>query len=122
MAVTTDVPPGQSKSIRMRGVPAGTVLAVRIVTTARVIVSLVGVKQLKEPKPDSKPVFRGTVVDKLSFRVTITEPDDYVLVLSNRGGQVAASVETEIRAVRRQPRPGPRDYSPRPEKASMFPR
>lgn len=103
--MTTEVPPGQSKSIRLRGLPAGTVVAVRIVTNGRLLVALVGMKQLKEPKPDSKPLFRAVVQDKLSFRVTIAEADDYVLVLNNRAGRKTLSVEAEIRAVRRPPKP-----------------
>jgi hypothetical protein len=62
-------------------------------------------KQLKEPKPDSKPVFRAVVQDKLSFRVAISDTDDYLLVLNNRAGRETLSVEAEIRAVRRAPKP-----------------
>jgi hypothetical protein len=100
-----EVPPGQSKSIRIRRLPAGTVVAVRIVTSGRLLVALVGMKQLKEPKPSSKPLFRGVTQDKLSFRVTISEADDYLLVLNNRAGSETLSVEAEIRAVRRAPKP-----------------
>lgn len=122
-AVATEVPAGKSKSIRMRAVPAGTILAVRVVTSGRLIVSLLGMRQISEPKPDSKPLFRGTVQDKLAFRVTIPQGDDYVLVLSNRAGSAAVSVEAEIRAVRQQrPKPPLQNYSPRPEKASWSPR
>jgi hypothetical protein len=117
-----EVAPGQSKSIRMRSLAAGTVVAVRIVTSGRLLVALVGMKQLKEPKPDSKPVFRAAVQDKLSFRVTISETDDYLLVLNNRAGRQILSVEAEIRALRRRPKPPAPGYpSPRPEKASMSP-
>jgi hypothetical protein len=105
--VAFEVPPGQSKSIRMRSVAAGTVVAVRIVTSGRLLVALVGLKQLKEPKPDSKPVFRAVVQDKLSFRVTIPQTDDYLLVLNNRAGRETLSVEAEIRAVRRARKPPP---------------
>ena len=118
-AVSTEVPAGQSKSIRMRGLPAGTAVAVRIVTTGRLVVALVGMKQFKEPKPDSKPLFRGAVQEKLSFRVTVPEADDYLLVLNNRAGKEARNVEVEIRTARIRPRPAPKDYSPRPEKASI---
>lgn len=91
----------------MRGVAAGTVVAVRIVTSGRLLVALVGMKQLREPKPGSKPLFRGVTRDKLSFRVTISEADDYVLVLNNRAGRETLSVEAQIRAVRRAPKPPP---------------
>ena len=93
----------------------------RIVTSGRLLVALVGIKELKEPRPDSKPVFRAVVQDKIAFRVTISEADDYLLVLNNRAGKETLKVETEIRAVRRQPKPPPGNYSPRPEKASISP-
>ena len=104
----------------MRGVAAGTVLAVRIITNGRLLVALVGMKQLRDPKPGSKPLFRGVTQDKLSFRVTISAADDYVLVLNNRAGRETLSVQAEIRAVRRRPKPPvPGHNSPRPEKASI---
>lgn len=94
----------------MRNLPAGTVVAVRIVTSGRLLVALVGIKQLKEPKPDSKPVFRAVVQDKLEFRVTISEADDYLLVLNNRAGKETLRVEAEIRALRRQRKPPPQNH------------
>jgi hypothetical protein len=115
-AVTVEVPPGQSKTIRVRSAPAGTVIAVRIVTSGRLLVALVGMKQFKQPKPDAKPLFRGVVQDKLSFRVTLPETDDYLLVLNNRGGKEALSVEAELRTLRR-PQPAPRQRAPGEEKA-----
>ena len=101
----------------MRSLPAGVLVAVRIVTSGRLLVALVGAKQLKEPQASSKPVFRGAVQDKLSFRVVVPEADDYVLVLSNRAGKETLKVEAEIRTVRRRPQPPAPNYSPRPDKA-----
>jgi len=102
----------------MRSLPAGAVVAVRIVTSGRLLVALVGAKQLKEPRASSKPVFRGAVQDKLSFRVVIPEADDYVLVLSNRAGKETLKVEAEIRAVRRRPKPPP---GPSETRAALHP-
>jgi hypothetical protein len=113
------VPAGQAKSIRLRGVPAGALITVRIATSGKLLVALVGMKQLKEPKPDSKPLFRGVVQEKLSFRITAPEGDDYVLVLNNRAGKETLSVETEIRVVRTRPKRPPA-HEPRPEKAHYF--
>ena len=101
----------------MRNVAAGTLIAVRITTSGRVLVSLVGLRHIKQPQPESKPLFRGSTEEKLSFRVTAPEADDYVLVLSNRGGSQDVSVQAEIQAVRRAPRPPPKDRAPRHEKA-----
>jgi hypothetical protein len=110
VAVTTEIPPGKSRSIRLRALPAGALLAVRVVTSGRVLVALVGMKQLKDPTPQSKPLFRASVRDKLSFRVTIREADDYLLVLNNRAGKEALSVDTQISAVRARRKPAPKDY------------
>jgi hypothetical protein len=122
-AVSTEVAPGKSKTVRLRSVPQGAHIAVRVITSGRLLVALVGVKQLKQPSPQSKPVFRAAVQDKLTFRVTIPEADDYLLVLNNRAGGETLNVQVEIRAVgaRRKPPAPPRDYSPRPEKASISP-
>jgi len=120
-ALATEVPAGQSKSIRLRGIAAGTLIAVRIVTSGRLLVALVAMQQLRQREAKPKALFRGAVQEKLSFRVLIPEADDYLLVLNNRAGKETLKVEAEIRTVRRRPTPAPKDYSPRPEKASMSP-
>jgi hypothetical protein len=68
----------------LRSIPHGALIAVRVITSGRILVSLVGARQLKEPRAGSKPLFRGVAQDKLAFRVTAPEADDYLLVLSNR--------------------------------------
>jgi hypothetical protein len=121
-AVATDIQAGQAKTIRIRSLPLGAAVGVRISSSGRVLVSFLGMKQLKAPSTGAKPLFRGVVQEKMSFRVVIPEADDYVLILSNRSGKEAVKVEAEIQAVRRRPNPAPKDYSPRPEKASWSPR
>lgn len=116
-----EVPAGQIRTIRLRSVPAGSVMAVRIEADGRVLVALVAAKQLKNPGAAPKALFRGAVERKLTFRVLIDERDDYYLVLNNRRGTEARSVEVEIRSTRRAPKPAPPSYSPRPEKASWSP-
>jgi len=121
-AVATDIPAGQAKTIRIRSLPVGAAVGVRISSSGRVLVSFLGMKHLKAPSTGAKPLFRGVVQEKMSFRVVIPEADDYVLILSNRSGKEAVKVEAEIQAVRRRPNPPPKGYSPRPEKASWSPR
>jgi hypothetical protein len=119
MAVTVEVPAGQTRTIRLRTVPQGAAVSVRIVSDGRVLVALVAAKQLKNPGTEPKPLFRGSTDRKLSFRVTIPERDDYFLLLNNRAGTDSRSVEVEIRSTQRAPKPAPPpSYSPRPEKAS----
>jgi hypothetical protein len=120
-AVTVEVPAGKAKNIRLRNLPAGA-MAVRIVSSGKLLVALVSANQLRSPQPGSAPLFRGMVERRITFKVAIPESGDYFLVLSNRGGAEALEVQAEIRAVAAPRKPAPRDYSPRPEKASMSPR
>ena len=121
-AVSVEVPAGKAKNIRLRNLPAGATMAVRIVTTGKLLVALVSANQLRSPEPGSAPLFRGVVERRITFRVSIRERGDYFLVLSNRGGAEPLEVQAEIHAVGAPRPPAPRDYSPRPEKASMSPR
>jgi len=118
--VSLELPAGESRHIRLRSLPEGGVIAVRLVSSGRVLVALVGVKQLKDRGKAPKAVFRGALTRKLAFRVVIPQSDDYLLVFNNRRGSEAVSIEAEIRA-QRGGKPPPRDYSPRPEKASWSP-
>lgn len=122
-AVAVEIPAGKSKTVRLRNLPLGAVVAVRIVSSGRLLVALVAAKELKQRAASPKAVFRGTVDRKLTFQIVIPQTDDYYLVLNNRQGKEALSVETEIRAVRGRPKPAPAPerYSPRPEKASISP-
>jgi hypothetical protein len=121
-AVAAEIQAGQARTIRIRGLALGTAVGVRINSSGRVLVSFLGMKHLKAPSNDSKPLFRGVVQERMSFRVVVPEADDYVLILSNRSGKETVKVEAEIQAVRRRPKSPPKDYSPRPEKASWSPR
>jgi hypothetical protein len=117
-AVGTEVPAGQSKSVRLRNLPQGAVLTIAIVTSGRLLVALVGAKELKRSRSQAKTVFRGAVDRKLAFRITIPEADDYYLVLNNRKGTESLTVETQIRAIRGRAKPQPAPERG-PEKASL---
>jgi hypothetical protein len=107
-AVSLEVPAGQSKSVRLRNLPSGTVLQVAIKSSGRLLVALVSAKQLKSPEGKPQPVFRGALERSLSFKVTVPETSDYFLVLNNVRGSETLSVQTAIRAERAaQPKPGP---------------
>jgi hypothetical protein len=123
-AVATELPAGQSKSIRLKQLPLGAEVMVRIASSGKLLVALVGARQLKRAEGSPKAVFRGAVERKLTFRIVIPETDDYYLVLNNRRGSETLNVEAEIRAVRarQKPAPTPERYSPRPEKASWSPK
>jgi hypothetical protein len=107
-AVSVEVPAGQSKSVRLRNLPSGTVVQVAIKSSGKLLVALVSAKQLKSPDGKPQPVFRGALERSLSFKVVVPETSDYFLVLNNVRGSETLSVETAIRAVRgAQPKPPP---------------
>jgi hypothetical protein len=107
-AVSLEVPAGQSKSVRLRNLPSGTVLQVAIKSSGRLLVALVSAKQLKSPEGKPEPVFRGALERSLSFKVVVPETSDYFLVLNNVRGSETLSVQTAIRAERAaQPKPAP---------------
>lgn len=110
-AVSMDVPAGESKAIRLRNLPPGASLAVRVVSNGKLLVALVG--------PGKQALFRGSLERTLAFRVRVRNGGDHFLVLNNRAGSEMRAVRTDIRAAPapRAPPPGER-YSPRPEKAS----
>jgi len=54
-AVSLEVPAGQSKSVRLRNLPSGTVLQVAIKSSGRLLVALVSAKQLKSPEGSPNP-------------------------------------------------------------------
>ena len=107
-AVQLEVPAGQSKSVRLRNLPSGTVLQVAIKSSGRLLVALVSAKQLKSPEGKPQAVFRGALERSLAFKVVVPETSDYFLVLNNVRGSETLSVETAIRAQRgAQPKPAP---------------
>lgn len=108
-ALSVDVPAGKARSIRLRNLPSGTAMAVRVVSSGKLLIALVSEKQIRSREPDSAaPLFRAVVERSITFKVTIPESGSYFLVFSNRGGSEALKVQAEIRAVAppRKPAPG----------------
>ena len=109
--MSVEVPAGKSRTIRLRNLPAGAAMAIRIVATGRLLVGVVSEKQLRSGDPDSAaPLFRAVVDRRIGFKVTIPETGNYFVVLSNRGGAAPVKVQAQIHAVApsRKPAPAPR--------------
>ena len=87
-------------------------MAVAIQSSGKLAVALVSEKQIKAPQAGASPLFRGALERKLAFRVTIPEPGDYYLVLSNRGGAELLEVRAEIRTVGAPKKPAPAPAEP----------
>jgi hypothetical protein len=95
--VTIDVPQGKLKSVRLRHLPRGTLLAISVTVSGSLGVELVSKAQLKSGHPVA--LFRATLDRKLSFRLVIPTSDDYYLVLDNRRGANPVTVTATVQAV-----------------------
>ena len=109
-AMSIEVPAGASRAVRLTNLQPGAALAVRVISSGKLIVALVG--------PGKQALFRGSLERALAFRVRVRSAGDHFLVLSNRAGAETLTVRTDIRAERAPRAPPPPGYSPRPEKAS----
>lgn len=96
--VSIEVPPGKTKTVRLRKLPRGTAMGVSITASGKLRITLVSAAQLKSAKPEA--LFRAALDRRLSFRVTIPETSDYFLVLDNRQGTRAVKTTATIRAAK----------------------
>jgi len=94
--VTVDVPQGKTKTVRLRRLPKGAIVAVRIRTDRKLRIAFVSAIALKSKKPEA--LFRGAVDRGITFRVTIPTSSDYYLVLDNRRGTQPVKTRATIRA------------------------
>lgn len=107
--VSIEVPDGKTRSVRLRNLPRGTVVAVKVSATGRLQIALISAAQLKSKRPEA--VFRGALDRSIAFQVTLRESGDYYLVLDNRRGAEPVKARATIRAERksaapRTPKPG----------------
>lgn len=97
--VTIEVPPGKTKTVRLRKLTKGVVMAVSIRADRALRIALVSAAALKSAKPEA--LFRAAVDRSLTFRVVVPETSDYYLVLDNRRGTEAVRTTATIRAQKR---------------------
>jgi hypothetical protein len=105
--LAADVPAGKWKALRLRGLPQGASLAVRVETSGPIMVFFVHQEELKHfPEKPVRPAFSGSVERRLAFRVSLPLAGDYYVILDNR--KSAADREVRVRidaAAARKPRP-----------------
>ena len=117
-SVSITLPAGQSKNVRLRNLPSGAVLMVQVRTSGKLMVALVSASELKSGSAP-KPVFRGVIERRMSFKVTVPETSDYYLVLNNSRGTETLDVQTDIRTERGAGRPGPEKPAPSPGREKL---
>jgi hypothetical protein len=92
-----DVPEGQWKGARIQDIPKGAKLSVEIESDGPVAILLLdAVNYARFPEPKGS-VFRGQTSGNLSFSVLAPVTSDYFLLIDNREGSAARSVEIGVR-------------------------
>lgn len=109
--VSVEIPNGKTRTVRLRNLPQGTVVAVRVRAEAALQIALISAAQLKSKKPEA--LFRGALDRSITFQVVLPESGDYFLVLDNRRGAEPVKARATIRAEKKS---APRTLEPRKEK------
>jgi hypothetical protein len=102
--VAVEVPQGKTKTVRLRKLPKGVVVAVSIRADRALQIALVSAAALKSSKPEA--LFRAAVDRRITFQVVIPEAGDYYLVLDNRRGGEPVKARATIQAKRGPGAPG----------------
>jgi len=96
--VNSKVPAGKWKAVRLKNLPEGTSLGVKVAASGSLVVILIHEAELKRyPKPVS-PAFQGTLERTLSFSVVIPEAGNYYIIFDNRRGVDERRVRVLIKA------------------------
>ena len=105
--VSSKVPPGKWKAVRLKNLPEGAGLSIKVVADGSLVVILVQEAELKRYPDPVSPVFQGTLETALSFSVVIPESGHYYVILDNRRGAEERRARVQIEAKR----PASRDDS-----------
>ncbi|MDH4173574.1 MAG: hypothetical protein OEW96_03335 [Betaproteobacteria bacterium] len=103
--VSVEIPDGKTRTVRLRNLPRGAVVAVRVQAEGALQIALISATQLKSKKPEA--LFRGALDRSITFQVVLPEPGDYYLVLDNRRGSEPIKARATIRAEKKPTAPAP---------------
>ncbi|MBI1397380.1 MAG: hypothetical protein GC151_15520 [Betaproteobacteria bacterium] len=106
--LTTTVPAGQHKTVRLRNVPADTRIAIAIQASARIVVSVLGAADAARYPAVREPVFSAPVQRAMSFAVTVPSAGTYYVVFDNARGDEPSKVQFLMQASRQGSAPVPR--------------
>ncbi len=120
--LTTNVPAGTHKTLRLRNLPKDAQVSVAIQATGRVVVVFLTEADFQRfPKPQ-EPVFMAPVERRLSFALVMPETGNYYVVFDNTKGTEDRKVQMVIRAARGTAAPAPGTPAPsEPAPGSMTP-
>lgn len=104
--VTVEVPGGKWKGVRLKSLPRGAAVALRIESSDALRVIVVDSSELRR-FPNTRPLFEASMEKRLGFSVVIPRSGDYYVVFDNRKSPEPRQVKLNIRAAppARAPRP-----------------
>jgi hypothetical protein len=107
------VPAEKWRALRLKNLPQGARLTVRIESSGPIRVILARESEVQRFPGGLKPTFRGSVERRLSFRVAIPVAGTYYVILDNRKGNATRDVRIYVEAhSARKPQPKPRPRQP----------
>jgi len=83
-ALSGAVEAGKTYAVRLRNLPKGAILAVKLQASDALVVWLLSEESFKVFPLVKKPLFRGETSGKLEFSLLIPESSHYFIVLDNR--------------------------------------
>lgn len=99
-SLTTEVPAGQFRGLRLRNVPRNARIAIAARATGRIALSLLTADDATRFPAPGEPLFTAPVENVASFAVVIPAAGDYVLMLDNTKGGTPSKVSLLVRAAR----------------------
>ncbi|UCH46877.1 MAG: hypothetical protein JSU95_12315 [Betaproteobacteria bacterium] len=96
--VNSKVPAGKWKAVRLKNLPEGASLSVRVAANGSLVVILVHESELKRYPSPISPAFQGTLDRTLSFSVLIPDSGNYYIIFDNRRGEQERRVRILIEA------------------------
>jgi len=91
------VPAGAWKGVRLQGISVNATLTASVESDGEIAVALLDAEQYAAFPAGTKAVFRGRTDGKLEFAVRAPVRGDYYLIVDNRDGSDARSVQLTIR-------------------------
>lgn len=111
-SLSTEVPAGQFRGLRIRNVPRSARIAIAAKATSRIALSLLNAEDAAKYPAPGEPLFSAPVESALSFSVVIPAAGDYVLMLDNARGEGPSKVNLLVRAARGDAAPEPPKATP----------
>jgi hypothetical protein len=113
--LSAEVPAEKWRALRLKGLPQGASLSVRVETSGPIRVILARENEVQRFPRGLKATFSGTAERRLSFRVSIPVAGTYYVILDNRKGDAQRDVRVYVEALparRPQPKPKPAPKQP----------